>query len=247
VSLAKLRRYGEKPSYPIYVWNGLLERKHRANIGPAIWEFLWCIDRITKEEDGKGFVLRRAPVNSKEIARDFGVNEKTVRSHFDRLEEKKYIERKLTPRGYSIVVLNSDKFGGFKRIRGREEKPDHNVPEVDGNYPTPGTKIPDQTNKNPRSNKRKQVSNQGKEGDCALWPVIGVSPNDVDPGFRELCEALYASKGAQSTGEFMGICMDAWSSYGNRIPWQFAKAAKAIRERERAEIPDLEAPAWSTK
>ena len=39
------RKYGKNRSYPIPVWNGILE--HCKKIGPAIWVFLWCLDRIT--------------------------------------------------------------------------------------------------------------------------------------------------------------------------------------------------------
>ena len=119
------RKYGEQPSYRFSVWNGLLEAKHRKRIGPAVWEYLWCLDRITKEINGVGVVLGGKPVNSVEIAKSFGVGEKTVRVHLDRLEGGQYIERTLTPRGYSIKVLNSDKFGKKIAVSGRTETPDH--------------------------------------------------------------------------------------------------------------------------
>ena len=55
------RKYGEKESHPFYVWNGVLEAKHRRRIGPAVWEFLWLLDCITKEKDGIGKVWNGKP------------------------------------------------------------------------------------------------------------------------------------------------------------------------------------------
>ena len=55
-------------SYPFPVWSGLLE--HRAKMGPAIWEFLWCLDKITTETDGVGWVLGKQPVKAARIAKD---------------------------------------------------------------------------------------------------------------------------------------------------------------------------------
>lgn len=104
------RKYGDRPSHPIYVWNGILESKHRKKIGPALWEFLWCLDRITKEKEGVGIVLGGKPVIYAEIAEDFGVSEKTVQRHMERLSRQGYIAGILTPRGYSIRVPNSCKF-----------------------------------------------------------------------------------------------------------------------------------------
>jgi hypothetical protein len=104
------RKYGDRPSHPIYVWNGLLEPKHRKKIDSAIWEFLWCLDRITKEKDGIGIVLGGRPVTYSEVATCFEVSVDSVRRHMDRLELYGYIERTLAPYGYVIRVLNSCKF-----------------------------------------------------------------------------------------------------------------------------------------
>ena len=104
------RRNGLKPSYRFPVWNGLLEPKHRARIGPALWEFLWCIDKVTKEKQGVGIVYGGKPVTFAEIAEDLGVSEKTIQRHIDRLAGANYLEPILTPRGQQIRVLNSCKF-----------------------------------------------------------------------------------------------------------------------------------------
>jgi DeoR-like helix-turn-helix domain len=129
------RKYGERQSYAIPVWNGILEARHRRRIGGALWEFLWCLDRITKEKEGVGIVLGGKPVISEEVAKGFGVCEQTVRRHFDRLEKQGYIERILTPYGYSIRVRNSLKFSSREVVqncptsagRGSAKQPDLTV------------------------------------------------------------------------------------------------------------------------
>ncbi|MDD4989110.1 MAG: hypothetical protein PHV42_01655 [Candidatus Pacebacteria bacterium] len=46
------------------VSKGLLDPKHRQRMGVAVWEFLWCLDRVTKiNADGLGLVLGGKPVN----------------------------------------------------------------------------------------------------------------------------------------------------------------------------------------
>jgi hypothetical protein len=111
------RKYLGKPSYPIAVWNGILE--HRDRMGSAVWEFLWCLDRVTREKDGVGLVLGGKPVKIQEIVDGCrGSDPETVRLHLKILDDRKYIRRRRTPYGYSIEVLNSRKFGIW-----RTEKP----------------------------------------------------------------------------------------------------------------------------
>jgi hypothetical protein len=111
------RKYLSKPSHPIPVWNGILE--HRERMGSAIWEFLWCLDRVTRETDGVGIVLGGKPVKIHEIMEGCpGSDGETVRQHLRILEERKYIRRRRTPYGHSIEVLNSRKHGIW-----RTEKP----------------------------------------------------------------------------------------------------------------------------
>lgn len=103
------RRFGAKQSYPLPLWNGLLE--HRGRMGSAIWEYIWCLDRITREENGIGFVNGGAPVKAKTIAKDFDVDEETVKRNLQRLSKKGYIQLCRTPYGRVIQVMNSLKFG----------------------------------------------------------------------------------------------------------------------------------------
>jgi hypothetical protein len=226
------RRYGEQPSYRFSVWNGLLEAKHRKRIGPAVWEYLWCLDRITRERNGVGIVLGGKPVNSVEIAKSFGVGEKTVRTHLERLEARQYIQRTLTPRGYSIRVLNSDKFGKKRMVSGRTETPDRSEQNA---------RPPEQ---NARPNKTEQLTVQHDRavgrpaGGSELWNLIRVRPEKMPPAFRELCERLYAAKNGQPLSEFVGVCMDGWQALGGaRQPREFVQAANRIREHEKNPPP----------
>ena len=59
------RKYGEKDSRPIPLWNGPFDRYGR--IGKPIWTFAWLIDRVTKEIGGIGRVLGGAPIKIGDI------------------------------------------------------------------------------------------------------------------------------------------------------------------------------------
>jgi DNA-binding FadR family transcriptional regulator len=229
------RRYGEKPSHPIYVWNGLLEAKHREKIGPALWEFLWCVDRITQERDGIGLVLGGQPVNFQKIADRFGVNEHTIRSHFEVLEAGGYIERVRTPRGYSVRVLNSAKFAQRKTPSDRHKTPDHNQGVIGTKPPITPPKIADHTAKNCRSNKSKQLSKQLEQAAAAspLYEVLALNPQFLPRDFQKFAGELFASHGDQTVLEAAGAIMDGWQALKNRIPAPFARAVARERERER--------------
>ena len=231
------RKYGDLPSHPFYVWNGVLEAKHRRRIGPAIWEFLWLLDHITKEKDGIGRVWNGKPVNYKKIAESFEVNEKTVRSHFDRLEEKGYIERTLTPRGHSIRVLNSKKW----TKSGRKEMSDHPA------------KMPDHLEENVRPNKTKQLDKALEQAVrlplAPFWQEMGIDPKRLSGGIRKLCEDLHSAKGNQPPVDFLSACMDAIQAMGWGIPPQIAQAKAELKvnrngHHQRAPIRELEAEPW---
>ena len=107
------RKYRDQPSYAIPVWNGILE--HREKIGPAIWEFFWCLDKITVEdENDTGWLLGKTPIDTKRIADDLSEHENTAHANMNKLAAEGYIIRKRTPRGYLIGVVNSRKFSARK-------------------------------------------------------------------------------------------------------------------------------------
>jgi DNA-binding transcriptional ArsR family regulator len=92
----------------ITVANGLLSEDHRERIGIALWEFLWCLDKITKIDDkGTGWVLGGKPINLAEVG--LGMSEDTVSRNLHKLEEEGYIKLIRTPYGISIRVSKAKK------------------------------------------------------------------------------------------------------------------------------------------
>lgn len=108
----------ENNSYPFPTYSGLLTPEHRENIGPALWEFLWCISKTTKERAGDGekygIVLGGKPIKYSDIASDLGVSAVTVKRNMNRLKKHGYIEMKRAPYGEIITVRNSKKFREIK-------------------------------------------------------------------------------------------------------------------------------------
>jgi hypothetical protein len=96
------------------VSNGLLQHKDR--MGAAIWEYLWLIDKVTKDEpDGhgkfNGVVLGGKPISAATIASDLKEHVNSARANLKTLSEDGYIVR--TPARdskYSYVVTNSKKW-----------------------------------------------------------------------------------------------------------------------------------------
>lgn len=94
--------------YWITISNGLLEKKHHAQIGSAVWEFMWLIDKMTDTIDGK--VLGGKPINLKDISNDLGISERSISANLNKLKKEGYIRIIRTPRGLSVRVENPKKF-----------------------------------------------------------------------------------------------------------------------------------------
>ena len=98
----------------ITISNGLIKGDHRKKMGEAVWEFMWCIDRVTKiDDEGFGWVLGGKPINLSEPANDMEVHEVTVSRNLTKVEEKGYIKKFLTPNGIRILVSKAKQ--GFNR------------------------------------------------------------------------------------------------------------------------------------
>lgn len=92
----------------ITVSNGLLKDGHRKRMGSAIWEFMWCLDKITKiDSKGDGYVLGGKPVKLEEFGFDVDVD--TIGANLAKLEEAGYIKRTRTPYGTVIKVMRAKK------------------------------------------------------------------------------------------------------------------------------------------
>jgi hypothetical protein len=127
--MSKQRMNGDRPSHPIYVWNGILEPKHRERIGPAIWLFLYFIDRTTKErpnqhnpEEIQGWVYGKMPLTLKRMANETGIPERTISAHLIRLENHDYIRTVRAPHGLIILVQNSCKWLKGEKENGRTSR-----------------------------------------------------------------------------------------------------------------------------
>ena len=93
----------------IEVTNNLLDPKHRKAMGTAVWEFMWCLDKITKVDDeGIGYILGGKPVNLKEIANEIGITEPKISKNLNKLKNKGYLMLTRTPYGL-IIRLNKAK------------------------------------------------------------------------------------------------------------------------------------------
>jgi hypothetical protein len=96
----------------IPVSSGLFE--HRSRVGPAIWEFLWCIDAVSTEEVDEagvhwGLVHGGAPVKHERIAREIESSKVTVQRNLAILKSHGYINSVRTARGEIIKVAKNKK------------------------------------------------------------------------------------------------------------------------------------------
>lgn len=250
------RKYGEKQSRPIPVWNGVLE--HCCRVACGIWVFLWCLDKITEEREGIGVVLGGAPVKISRIAADLQVGEHTVRRHCDHLEKQNYIRRRRTPYGFVIEVLNSRKFEIWHARENVKNGQSHRAETVQKRQVSDAI-LADLTDKNGRNkedaavNAAVDAAGKAPAAKSSLWETLGIQPKSLSPELRQLCESMYGSKGDQPMTVFLGLCMDLWTDQGEKIPAQLAKAAAEIREREKQRKatafarPELEALPWANR
>ncbi len=104
-------------SYPIKIWSGLLSDGHTQKIENALWEFIWLVNKVTKEENGIGYVLGGKPIKVEDIKDDLGRSYQTVYRHLQQLEKNGYINIKKAPYGLIITVNNSKKFSNKRLIK----------------------------------------------------------------------------------------------------------------------------------
>ena len=240
------RMYGEKNSHPIPLWNGVFEHYNR--IGDALWEFLWCIDAITKEKDGIGLVLGGSPVKLKRIVDDLKADKETVRRHLKNLAAENYIRVRRTPYGQVIEVLNSKKFGIW-----RKEKPQNTV-SLPPEKPIHEHEKPIHEHEKPQNAVSKEDSAVTQQEDaavraalCPVWKETGVDPNKLPGPFRKLCMDLWPTRNGDSLFDFMGMVLDAWQALGGKSyprSWVRRKAELARAPEREPERPELEAVPW---
>jgi len=97
----------------IPISKGILDPRHRKQIGIALWVFELFVDRTTKEEviDGEtwGLVYGGAPVKLQEIAECLGVSRRSARRDVRELVKYDYIRIRRIPHGLVVMVRKSIK------------------------------------------------------------------------------------------------------------------------------------------
>lgn len=97
-------------SFPLRIWSGLFRKKHWRAMGSAIWLFGLLLDKVTKEENGKGYVLGGIPVSYRTFAKDIPFSKRQYQRYLDKLREAGYIHTHDTHHGLQIVIHKSKKF-----------------------------------------------------------------------------------------------------------------------------------------
>lgn len=93
--------------YYITISNGLLTPEHKSRMGSAVWEFMWCIDKVTRiDPKGRGWVLGGKPIKLADVGMG---SDNTVSRNLAKLQEQGYIEITRTPYGLSIRVCKAKK------------------------------------------------------------------------------------------------------------------------------------------
>ena len=250
-----MRRYREKQSRPIPVWNGILE--HRERVDAAIWEFLWLLDCITKEKDGVGIVLGGAPVKASRIAKDLAFDERTVREHLETLERDRYIKRRRTAYGYVIEVCKSRKFGVWHPHKRSEESTRSESERPEEIHDQTGRKDPIRSGKK-RTNKEDAAVTQQKDAASVQSPAANPNPEDsvwgfleISPcgpiSFRTLLESRWFTKNGEPCSVLIGETVDAWEATEGERLRRAAPLFKALDRLRKGERVRNRKPAGATE
>jgi hypothetical protein len=214
----KARDHNGRPSFPIPVWNGILD--HKRNMGPALWVFLWCLDRITKEELDVGLVLGASVVTTARIAHELKDSERTIRRHLERLARHGYIRLKRTPYGFVITVAKSRKFNIWRSVKnGHPDRP--NLTVRSGNSAA-------QKDTNVRSNNEDPAVDAAQRHIIPPYPPLGSLTARQRKDLAKELDRIYAgSVGRSKDAEFE---VEAIEKACVRLVIPFDQAQKAIAE-----------------
>ena len=234
--------------------------EHCERIGPALWEFVWIIDKITAESDGIGLVLGGAPVKIRQIAGDLNRGEHSVRRNLDRLEAERYIHRTRTPYGFTITVRNSYKF----RVWSRKETV--NIGHSgERERPKMTERLAKNDGENVKFGRNKEDATVDATEDAAVtatpalkslnpWNLLGSDLPMGSPRFQEIFEHYAATRNGNTLSEAMERAIQLCQKRGIKVPPPFFDAKRAV---ERAEIqgsaapmtalPELEELPWQTR
>jgi hypothetical protein len=262
------RKNGDKPSHPIPLWNGVFE--HYDRIGDALWEFAWCIDAVTVERDGMGLVLGGSPVKLAVIVKALkGRGKETVRRHLKKLVDGKYIRVRRTPYGQVIEVLNSKKFGIWKKEKLQNDD-SHSQQKLQNGASLMVEKHIHEPEK-PKFEPEKHQNDVSKEDaavtqhkDAAVaatpstanltpWKVLGSDLPMGSPRFQKIFEHYFSTRNGNPLSEAMERAIQAANKLNIGVPPKFFEAKRIVERREAEEltassvsaIPELEAEPWA--
>ena len=249
------RKYRDGNSHPLPLWSGIME--HCGRIGPALWEFVWLIDKITEERDGLGLVLGGAPVKIEQISTDLGRGEHTVRRNLDRLERESYIDRTRTPYGFTVRVRNSHKFQIWS---GKENvKNGHSLERDRPNMTVRSAKC---DGENVTFGRNKEDAAVDATVDAAVaaalvpdspnpWKLLGSDLPMGSPRFQRIFEHFGATRNGNSLSDAMERAIQSANKRGVKVPPKFFEAKRTVERREveesaapATERPELEELPW---
>lgn len=115
----------------ISISNGLLDDNHYDRMGACVWQFMWCLDKVTRiDETGDGWVLGGKPIRLSEIP--FG-SKNTHSRNLNELQRQGYVELIHAPYGIVIKVKKAK-----KRFTKNSEAPQKRNTKIDEPQPVFG-------------------------------------------------------------------------------------------------------------
>jgi hypothetical protein len=201
-------------------------------MGIAIWLYIWCLDRVTREADGLGYVFGGAPVKVGTIAGDLKRSVRALRRDLAKLRGR-YLALRWTPFGYVIAVKNSRKFGIWKRL-----------PTL-----TKDGMARDKSGKAATENGRAKTENGRSKEDAAIaaiaavggtaasesepWEAIGQNLPLGTPKFQVIWKQCHPTRNGHLVAEAMERCIQRCNSQGVKVPPPFYQAKREVESRER--------------
>ena len=198
-------------SFPLKVWSGLFKEKHWTRMGQAIWLFGTLIDKVTKEENEKGYVLGGKPITYADLEKEMPLTRRQYVRHIEILRDNGYISTKKTPHGLIIVINKSKKFA----IRKRDTKVTTSSPEApikspasDNNDSPDGTETSHVSIDTKDDNKGTEDTSRPNESQnlwIILYPIFKLpedSMNSYLPDINETLQRLGAETAMAAVREF---------------------------------------------
>lgn len=182
-------------SFALKIWSGLFKKKHWSKMGNAIWLFCMFIDKVTKEENGKGYVLGGKPVKYEDFASEMPISQRQYLRMMDTLRDNGYIHTTQTPHGLKVVIHKSKKFSN--RYDKKVTSPPSDTTNPSYRYDIIG--IADVTNMSPlyidnkvdpKRTKKEFTFDEFQEIWKELYPIFNLPDDSFDSYKNELKQTL---------------------------------------------------------